>query len=444
MAPTLRPDRDASIPVELPEWAQVGPSNDPRLRGHSFANNPTARRLAETLRGRVDIREGYEGLEITATSFVGRVDVGPLRVAITPKLPMMPLACLLRYAYRLRDLATFEETRAPTTRDGLHDLLITLLADEIEELLHRGLSRRYIPLSENLASPRGGILVGELARRGGVREAQLPCRHFERRPDWHLNRVLRAGLDAAAWMTEDRDLRRRVHQLADMFGDVEPLSRLNAVAIDNAARGLTRLTLAAEPALTVIRLLHEMLGVAFDAASESSRMPGFLFDMNKFFQRLLSRFLRENLTGQHIADERSIRSVFTYAGPKQRAAPAPRPDYALYEGATLRGFLDAKYRDAWEFWIPPEWLYQLSIYALASPEHVSILLYASMAADARDERIDIYPRGLLSTGKPSCVIIRPVVLTQLAELLDPKPGHQVAVRRLFARKLTEFRVEKIG
>ena len=54
--------------------------------------------VAETLRGRLDIREVYEGLEITSTSFVGRVGVGPLRIAITPKLPAMPLARLLRYA----------------------------------------------------------------------------------------------------------------------------------------------------------------------------------------------------------------------------------------------------------------------------------------------------------------------------------------------------------
>lgn len=442
MASTPRPDSDATILIELQEWDEVGPGNDRRLRGYSFADNRAARKIVETLRGRVDIREGYEGLGITTTSFVGRVDVGPLRIAIRPKLPMMPLASLLRYAYGLRDLATVEKTRAPTTHHGLHDLLIALLADEIEELLHRGLSRRYVPLSDDLESPRGRILVEELARRGGVRQAQLPCRHFERRAYWHLNRVLRAGLDIAARMTEDRVLRRRVRQLADMFGDVERLSRLDAVAIDNAERGLTRLTSAAEPALTIIRLLQDMLGVAFDTASESSRMPGFLFDMNKFFQRLLSRFLHENLTGQHIVDERSIRNVFAYAGPKQRVAPAPRPDYALYESRTLRCLLDAKYRDAWERWIPPEWLYQLSIYALASPEHVSVLLYASMATDACDERIEVRPPVWRSSRGPAYVILRPVVLSELAELVDPRRGRQTAMRRRLAEKLTCFQTNR--
>src|SRR6202167_6806458 len=97
-----------SIVVELTEWDQVGPEKDSRLRGLSLAGDMHLRRLAEKLRGRLDIREGYEGLEITSTSFVGRVDIGPLRIAITPKLPAMPLARLLSYAYGLRDLAVIE------------------------------------------------------------------------------------------------------------------------------------------------------------------------------------------------------------------------------------------------------------------------------------------------------------------------------------------------
>ncbi len=121
MTPTPRPDGTPTFVVELAEWDEVGPAQDTRLKGCSLAGDMRSRRLAETLRGRLDIREGYEGLEITSTSFVGRVDVGPLRIAIGPKLPAMPLAPLLRYAYGLRDIAVIEETRAPTTRQGLHD-----------------------------------------------------------------------------------------------------------------------------------------------------------------------------------------------------------------------------------------------------------------------------------------------------------------------------------
>jgi 5-methylcytosine-specific restriction enzyme subunit McrC len=105
MTPTPRPNGTPPFVVELTEWDQVGPARDSRLKGRSLASDMQSRRLAETLRERLDIREGYEGLEITSTSFVGRVDVGPLRIAVGPKLPAMPLARLLGYAYGLRDVA---------------------------------------------------------------------------------------------------------------------------------------------------------------------------------------------------------------------------------------------------------------------------------------------------------------------------------------------------
>jgi 5-methylcytosine-specific restriction enzyme subunit McrC len=442
---TPHPDRTPSFVVELTEWDQVGPAQDARLRGCSLSGDMESRRLAETLRDRVDIREGYDGLEIASTSFVGRVDVGPLHIAIGPKLPTMPLARLLRYAYGLRDVTAVEETRSPTTRHGLHDLLVALLAAEVAELLHRGLARQYIPLSGKLESPRGRILINQVVRQGGVREARLPCSHFERRADWHLNQVLRTGLEAGARLTEDRNLRRHVHQLSSMFGDVECLVSLHTDDIDRAKRDLTRLTAACEPALTIIRLLHDTLGIAFNSEQASSRMPGFLFDMNVFFQRLLCRFLRDNLAGARIVEELAIRNLFAYApdaNPRQRRAPAPRPDALFYDNV-LHGFLDAKYRDVWERSLPAEWLYQLSIYALASPSKVSVLLYASMSKEACDERVEVREPVTWSDKLPASVILRPVPLPYLAELLDPDRAMSLAdERRHCAHQLVVPRTRK--
>lgn len=47
--------------------------------------------------------------------------------------------------------------------------------------------------------------------------------------------------------------------------------------------------------MSIIRLLIEAQGVAFEGEAITNRLPGFMFDMNAFFQELLYRFLRENL-----------------------------------------------------------------------------------------------------------------------------------------------------
>lgn len=432
MTPTLRPDAASALAVELTEWDQVGPAQNPLLEGRSLRDDLPAQRLAHMLRSRVDIREGYRGLEINTTSFVGRVDVGPLRIAIRPKLPAMPLACLLRYAYRLRNLSILRETRAPTTRHGFQDLLVAMLTSEVEELVYRGLARRYVPLSERRENPRGRILIDQFIRRGGLTEARLPCQFFDRQVNWQLNQVLRAGLNAAARMTDDRELRRRVLRLADAFAAVEQKPRLDIRELDKVERGLTRLTASNESALTLIRLLHDMFGVGFEAIADPSRTPGFLLDMNIFFQRLLSRFLHDNLTRTRIADELAIRNLFAYspeANPQRRTAPAQKPDFALYSGTKLRCFFDAKYRDIWERSVPAKWLYQLSIYALASPSPVSVLLYASMAGKASDQRVEVRQPLLRPSKTVASVILRPVSLLRLADLVDPDQSCKLSTER---------------
>jgi 5-methylcytosine-specific restriction enzyme subunit McrC len=432
----------APVLVELAEWDEITPNADPRLLGITFKHDIAAQRLADILRPLVDVRPGYEGLCVATSSYVGRIDIGALRVSIRPKLAAEPLARLLRYAYGLRDIDMLGESRAPTVRDGLHDLLIAILANEVEELLHRGLSRQYVRREDLPDSPRGRIQVSEIAKRGGILEARLPCVYFDRDADWHLNQVLRAGLTEASSLTQDRELRRRLHRLQRMFGEVGQRSALNDADLRRAEEGLSRLTAAYSPALTIIRLLCDGQGVAF-RGEQQNRIPGFLFNMNLFFQRLLSRFLQDNLVGQRVEDERGIRNVFAYAkdgNPRRRTNPAPRPDFALYSGSTLRAFLDAKYRDIWTKNLPAEWLYQLSVYAQSSPSQVSVILYATVDSQARDEHITVSSPIPWSVGKRASVIVRPVLLPYLAYLVTPSQAARLAKeRRAFVERLVSLR-----
>jgi 5-methylcytosine-specific restriction enzyme subunit McrC len=437
------PSNDAAgvgrLTIELNEWDSTGPTREPRLRDLSFQDHAEWRARAESLRGKIDIHERYDGITIETTSFVGRVDVGPLRIAVRPKLPAMPLTRLLRYAYGLRDLRLVDEALSPVHQDGIQDLLIALLASEVEELVHRGLARRYIATDERLPSPRGQILMERIIRDGGVVEAALPCRHYDRRTDWSVNRVLRAGLHEAARMTEDRELRRRVQKLSTLFGDVREMPRMGIETIDRVEQALTRVTEASRSALKLIRLLLDDNGVALEVSAGSSGTSGFLFDMNRFFERLVSQFLGEYVTGAKVRDQQSIRDMFVVTS---RKTPSPRPDYALMRGKQLLGFYDAKYRDLWRSGLPPEWLYQLTIYALASPGRKSVLLYASMKPDARDEPILVRQPFASTGGDLGSVILRPVPLQELAALFAPgDDAERLAGRRMLADQLVRLVVQ---
>ena len=256
-------------------------------------------------------------------------------------------------------------------------------------------------------------------------------------------KTIRAGLITAANIAGDSDLRQRAGLLSELFIDVQAEPELRISAIDAAERNLTRLTAAYAPALTIIRLLKEMLGVALECGGgQTTPMPGFLFDMNIFFQRLLSRFLHENLVSLDVADEQKLRKVIVYSAdgnPRSRRAPGPKPDFALFHCSALVGYVDAKYRDIWERGFPADWLYQLAIYALGSPFRTSILLYATVNPGSRDERLEVRAPASLAEQPPAFIVLRPVVLSTLDQLLDPsRTRHLTPDRRRFAMELCRF------
>lgn len=424
-----------SVVVTLAEWSTADFGTHPVLRGRSLpAGAP--RVLAAKLKDRVEILSTFDGMEIRSTSFVGRIDVGPLRIAIEPKLEGLPLTRLMRYAYGIRDLDVMDPTRTATSREGIVDLLVNLLCVEASGLHTRGLIRRYETREAMLASPRGRLRMDEIVRRGGVREAALPCRFHQRSANWSLNQLIRAGLMHAARLAEDEVLRHRCHRLVQMFMDVEPAPRLSAQQIGAALRQLDRTTDGYAPTLNLIQLLLEGSGFAFQEAPATAHVSGFLFDMNVFFQRLLSRFLREHLVSARLVDELQIRDLYRYvpdANPQGLAVPRPRPDYALYHGKALSRFLDAKYRDIWRKKLRPEWLYQLSLYAMASPEPTSVILYPSMDAAASEARLQVC-RLVTDAGSDAFVVTRPVDMNRLSALLAPGLKNLVA-RQAYAEKL---------
>jgi len=80
---------------------------------------------------------------------------------------------------------------------------------------------------------------------------------------------------------------------------------------------------------------------------------------------------------------------------------------------------------------------------LSGSTPVSVLLYATMAGEAREEQIDIREPAQWSTKGPASVILHPVPLLQLAALLDPSRTHILAAeRQLWVENLVTLRARK--
>ncbi len=425
--------------ITLSEWETLGPENSSDLAGRFLDASPGTRNVVERLTESnfLGITELRSGLQIKAYSHVGRIRIGDLNITILPKIKGTLLLSLVRYAYGFRRLNLISASTHLVDNCGFEDLLISQLNAEVQELISRGLLRAYIDTNERLSSPRGRIDLTRMALDGGMVTATLPCLHHPRTEDTLLNRVLMSGLRFAASLASRVELRRESRRLDSLMGERVSPVRLDGIMLDQAIRKMNRLTTAYSSALSIIQLLIKAQGVVLEGQPVAMTLPGFLFNMNSFFQALVSRFLKENLPEYTVRDEHGLKGMIRYNpafNPQRRQSPTPRPDYVVTQNGAIQSILDAKYRDLWDKQLPREMLYQLVVYAVSHRQRPqSSILYPTTNTLAKEARIDISDPLF---GKPiGQVCLRPVFLTQLEKLVTAKTSQARREREALARKL---------
>jgi 5-methylcytosine-specific restriction enzyme subunit McrC len=245
-----------------------------------------------------------------------------------------------------------------------------------------------------------------------------------------LNWALLAGINHATTLATDNELKAHIRRIGKVLSATVASRHISRQLLDDAWRSMDRRTVAYKPALTLISLLFADQGLTLDDETRGTiRLNGFLFDMNRFFQALIARFLSEHLDGFDVHNEFWLKDIFKYLkNPLHLRRPALRPDFVVMAKGRTLSILDAKYRDLWDRSLPPEMLYQLALYALGRPsgERVSAIIYPTVDQAAREQSIGIQ-EPVRGTTQAS-VILRPINLLKLDKLI--RAGHAQSSQRV--------------
>lgn len=352
--------------IRLAEWTRLGPVEHTALRGRVLS--PEARDLAADLeRTRaLRIRELRTGIEIETRSFVGSLVLDDLRIDIVPKIGIPRLMRMVARSYGLGDLTILDDALAQGVAEaGFVDLLAHTLLAETRRLARRGLLQDYVMRDEVVSTPRGRIDLRQWAC--APSSTTIECRFEAFTPDHELHRTVKAGLHMAAGLARDRHLQFDLGRAAERFFPDVGSQRLTRSLLLGARSGITRRTSGYRRALTLIGILLDGKSVEIERAGDRVRVPAFLLDMNRLFERFLERELARRMPPLfRIRRQTQDHGAFRWEdNPRHRRAPEIRPDLVFMRGQRTIAVADAKYKDYDSRPVSTSDLFQVTTYAYA-------------------------------------------------------------------------------
>ncbi|KKL53881.1 hypothetical protein LCGC14_2270990 [marine sediment metagenome] len=287
-----------------------------------------------------------DGLYLKTRHYIGFLQLGDIKLIIRPKIEKFDLMQLIVYVLNLQKI-DLKNTSYNFDNMGFIDLLIIQLEREIRKFWRKGFLKSYELKGKNLSTIRGKLDIRNIVSQGGIRSAQIPCNYYDRSNNNLINQILVSGLKLGIQLTTLQEIRINLIQLYKTLKmSIDPIN-LNLKNFKKANRMLNRLSRAYEPILNLVFLLWSRNVPNIYGKYEELPLPGFLLDMNKFFEDLLSKFLQESLPDYEVQPQYSFSDMISYNpkyNPKKRQMKRRIfPDIVIFKDSKSFAVLDAKY-----------------------------------------------------------------------------------------------------
>lgn len=305
--------------------------------------------------------------DITASSWIGRFQIGELSVEIRPKLPIERVLFLMSYAMdpkAWRDEPIWFD-RAPT----LHEAIIPAFVFQVQAAFRRGLLQGYRSEEDALQTVRGRIRFDEqLRRRFGV-APPVEVRFDDFTEDILENRLLRAATARLRRLPiRSRSARDSLRAIEAALSGVSPVEFHPRQVPDVQ---WSRLNTHYRPAVSLARLI--LRGSVIEARDGTTLGSGFAVDMNAVFEDFVVVSLREALGLTDRSFPQGDGTLRLDRAGKVRL----KPDVSWWERGQCVFAGDVKYKKIKASGVLHPDLYQLLAYSVAADLPGGLLIYAA-------------------------------------------------------------------
>jgi 5-methylcytosine-specific restriction enzyme subunit McrC len=295
--------------------------------------------------------------------FVGRLRTDDFDIHISPKVPVETVLALLAEAF---DLAQFGQHVKYGEHASVEDFIVRALVADVETLLRRGLHRVYREHDADLSAMRGRVLVRQTTDHFLNARPMVACRFDEFTADCVENRVLLAALDRVA-MSACIQTRHRLaaRQVSAVFAEVgtDAIVDIDIDAVASLGRDVR--TRHYRQALGLAELVLRSMG--FHERHGAWRSSGFLVDMAKLFERLLTARLRRSMLPLGYDVQSQLETTLDVDGHVKII-----PDIVVRSPQGKGVIVDAKYKD--ESTPSQADMYQMVAYCRALGIHDAVLV----------------------------------------------------------------------
>lgn len=325
---------------------------------------------------------GYK--KVTFKSYVGLIQVGNKTIEILPKTDrntnddetnvskwQKALLFMLRRAGYIKINETSNALQH-TQNANLLDIYLRTFLQETEQLIHKGLVKKYKKTQANLSVLKGRLLIGKQLQHNLLHKEHFFTEHTSYTRDNLYNRILKSALEIVTDISFKSDIVHDAKRMLLYFEDVEPwkqdISDIGKLKLD-------RKTFVYKDAL----VLAEMIILNYCPAFKSGQQQvlALLFDMNVLFEK----FIYNTLKKMESEFEESELSVTAQNSQQFWAHKIIRLDILVTfkkGDATCRVIIDTKWKIVDEDYPSDRDLQQMFTYNVQFNSNHAILLYPSI------------------------------------------------------------------